>query len=301
MKRFLRWVAIILGGLVLLLVLAALGVLIATNGRVNQVYDFPVEEIRILTDADSLAQGEHIAVTRGCMDCHGEDLGGQVFMDAPPGFFYASNLTSGQGGIGARYSDTDWVRAIRHGVAPDGTPLLFMPSHEYYVLGDADLGALIAYLKTLPAVEQEGQASQVRPLGRLLFLAGEFPLLPAEQIDHTAPRPTTPEVGVTVEYGEYLAVGCTGCHGADYAGGVIPGVPPDWPPAANLTPAGRLATWSEVDFINTLRTGTTPEGNQLNPQYMPWSQTAAMTDDELEAMWLFFQSLPARETVSSEQ
>lgn len=296
MKRFLRWLAIILGGLVMLLILAALGVFILSNGRINQRYDFAVAEIAIPSDADSLAQGEHIAITRGCIDCHGEDLGGDVFLDEAPAFLYASNLTSGQGGIGASYSDTDWVRAIRHGVGADGTPLLFMPSHEYYFLGDADLGALIAYLKSLPAIDREPQASQVRPLGRVLLLAGQFPLLPAELIDHTAPRPTTPEVGVTVEYGQYLAVGCTGCHGEGYSGGVIPGVPPEWPPAANLTPGGRLATWGEADFINTLRTGVTPENHQLNPQYMPWPQIAAMTDEELKAMWLFFQSLPAQET-----
>ena len=63
------------------------------------------------------------------------------------GTLRAPNLTPG--GVGGTYTDTDWIRALRHGVAPDGTPLVFMPSWEYYYLSKEDLGALIAYLKQL--------------------------------------------------------------------------------------------------------------------------------------------------------
>ncbi len=81
-----------------------------------------------------------------------------------------------------------------------------------------------------------------------------------------------------------------------FSGGPIPGVPPDWPTAANLTPGGELANWSEKAFIDTLRNGFTPSGKQLDPQYMPWTTFGQMTDDELKAMWLYLQSLPAKET-----
>ena len=76
----------------------------------------------------------------------------------------------------------------------------------------------------------------------------------------------------------------------------IIGGDPSWPPAANLTPAGPLADYTEEQFIETLRTGLTPSGKQLNAEWMPWPTVARMTDEELQAVWLFFNSLPATST-----
>ena len=207
-------------------------------------------------------------------------------------YVYAANLTAGQGGIGGEYTDADFVRAIRHGVDPDGKPLWVMPAQEFYYLNDHDLGALIAYLKSLSPVDHVMPEHSGGVLGRILFLTGQLPLMPAELINHTAARPSPVEPGVTVAYGEYLAVGCKGCHSANYGGGPVPGAPPDAPLAANLTPAGELAQWSEEDFVNTIRFGVTPAGDQLNPEWMPWPAIGQMTDDELKAVWLYLQSLP---------
>ena len=171
-----------------------------------------------------------------------------------------------------------------------------MPSYEYYFLSDEDLGALIAYIKSVDPVDKVIADDSIGPLGRVLFLAGQLPLIPAEDIPHAAPRPAAPKPGVTVEYGKYVAISCFGCHGEGFSGGPIPGVPPDWPPAKNLTPGGDLANWTEEEFINTLRTGVTPSGYELDSQYMPWPLAAQMTDEELQALWLFLQSLPAKET-----
>ncbi len=299
MKKVLKWVGIVLAVLIGLVIIAAITVIVASSSRINATYDIQVESIEIPTDEEAIAQGEHIATIRGCIDCHKGDFSGDVFIDDPAiGQLNASNLTAGQGGIGSTYTDEDWVRATRHGVGPDGKPLLFMPSFEYYYLSSEDLAALIAYLKSVRPANNQIAENSVGPLGRVLFLAGEFPLIPAENIDHDAPRPVAPEPGVTIEYGEYVAISCFGCHSEDYSGGPIPGVPPDWPPASNLTPGGNLANWTEEDFINTLRTGTTPEGAKLNSEYMSWRNAAAMTDEELQALWLFLESLPAKETGS---
>ncbi len=294
MKKVAKWAGIVFAGLAGVLVVAAALVFFLSQNRINRTYAIQVETLTIPTDADALARGEHLAVTRGCTDCHGANLAGAPFFDDPAiGKLYASNLTPGKGGVGRTYEDEDWVRAIRHGVRPDGKPLLFMPAQEFYYLSDEDLGALIAYLKTIPAVDNEPDEDAVGPLGRILFLAGQLPLIPAELIDHDGPRPAAPPPGVTAEYGRYLAVGCAGCHGQDFAGGPIPGMPPGTPPAANLTPAGHLSQWSEADFINTLRTGVTPKGEKLSP-IMPFSSIGAMTDDELKAIFLFLQSLPRK-------
>ncbi len=294
MKKALKWVGIVLGGLLGLLILAVIAVYVLSNSRINKSYTIQVESVAIPDDEAALERGQHIAITRGCADCHGKDLGGFVFIDDPAlGLYYGTNLTPS--GVAADYSDEDWIRALRHGVGPNNKPLLFMPSFEYYYFSDQDIGDLIAYLKTIPAVDKQPKETSVGLLGRVLFLGDQFPLLPAEVIDHTAPRPIAPPPGVTVEYGEYMAVGCTGCHGLNLAGGPIPGGDPSWPPAANLTPAGNLSNWTEEDFINTLRTGVTPEGLELGATYMPWPNMAQMTDDELQAMWLYIQSLPAIE------
>ncbi len=151
-------------------------------------------EVAIPTQPAAIARGHHLAIISGCIDCHGQNLSGRVFFEnVMIGRFVAPNLTKGKGGSGGRFSDEDWVRAIRHGVRPDGKPLLVMPSKQYYALSDADLGALIAYLETIPPVDNELPASTVSPIGRALMLTmKDLPLLAAERIDHKAARPPAP-------------------------------------------------------------------------------------------------------------
>ncbi len=296
MRKFFKWLGIILGSLVGLILLAVLGLYVNTSIRLNKTYSVQPETIAIPSDPASIERGRHVAVIRMCTECHGADLAGRMFLDDPAiGRIATTNLTSGKGGVGGELSDADWVRAIRHGVRPDGKPLLIMPAGEFYYLSDADLGAVIAYVKSLPPVDNEFPANEIGPLFRVAMMFMELAILPAEMIDHSAPRPIAPQVGVTVEYGEYLAVTCSGCHGAGFSGGPIPLAPPDFPPALNLTPGGELQGWTEEMFINTLRTGVTPSGLQLKNEYMPWKQIGQMTDDELKALFLFLRSLPATE------
>jgi hypothetical protein len=82
-----------------------------------------------------------------------------------------------------------------------------------------------------------------------------------------------------------------GCHGANFAGGPVPGSPPDAPEAANLTPAGNPGNWNQQDFLTAMRTGVTPEGKTLDPGVMPWPIANAMTETELEALWLYLRNL----------
>jgi mono/diheme cytochrome c family protein len=298
MGKILKWIGIglaVLIGLVLVLVIVVYG---WSNYRLNKTYTIQPEAIPIPTDAAAIERGQHIALAIGkCGDCHGQKLEGKVFIDAPPGFLVAPNLTSGQGGVEATFTDADWVRAIRHGVDPQGRPLLFMPAQEFNYLSDSDLGDLIAYVKSVPPVDNQPPVSYVRPLGRVLHLAGQLDLLPAELIDHTGPRPVAPEPGVTVEYGAYLAnIGCHGCHGPGLSGGQIPGTPPGdpaFPPATNLTPGGDTKGWTEADFMTAMRTGVRPDGRPIDP-FMPWAAIGQMTDDELKATWLYLQSVPPK-------
>jgi mono/diheme cytochrome c family protein len=123
-----------------------------------------------------------------------------------------------------------------------------------------------------------------------MWLLGQFPLLPAEKLDHSPRARSAPAIAATAEYGKYLAQGCVGCHGANFAGQHVPGTPPSFPDSQNLTPAA-LGKWSEADFIATIRTGKRPDGSALDP-FMPWETYAQMTDVELQALWAYFRTLP---------
>lgn len=293
MRKVLKWLAILLGGLLGVLLLGALFITISSNSRINRTYEIPPSNISVHNDDETLARGQHL-VEISCADCHGADLAGRNMINEPPiANISSSNLTAGQGGIGQSYGDADWERAIRHGVRPDGTSLMIMPSQIFYYWSDEDVAAVIAYAKSAPPVDHELPARTFGPMGRALFTAGMLPAPAAEMIDHAAARPPAPEPAVTAAYGQYIAGrGCADCHGADYSGGAVPGSPPDAPPAPNLTPSGDLGSWTEEEFITTIRTGYTPEEKQLDGEQMPWPTYSQMTDDELRAVWLFLQELP---------
>ena len=296
MKRILIRIGKIVGGLVGLLLLAVVALYVIGTVKWNSIrgkeYEVPVEPITIPTDQASIARGEHIATIRMCKDCHTENWSGQS--DSVPGLITLSmpNLTPGAGGVGATNTDEDWVRAIRHGVGYDGRGLLLMPSRVWYYLSDEDLADLIAYLKSLPPVDNEPPKTELGPLGRVMMTLGQLPPEATEPdatvIDHDTPRPVAPQPGVTVEYGMYLARTCTLCHGSELNGQTIF----DGSVALNLTPGGEMKGWSEEDFIATMRTGVTPNGHQLK-DVMPWKYFGQMTDDELKAVWMYLQSLPA--------
>jgi mono/diheme cytochrome c family protein len=297
MRTLLKWIGILLGVLVVVLAIAAFAVFALSESRANRVYDIPVAAIDVPIDAAAIARGEHLLRAVGdCTECHGENLGGlELINDPMVGVIYSANLTSGQGGA-ANLTTEEFVRAFRHGVAADGKPLWLMPSGEFK-LSDEDLGAAIAYLRSLPPVDNVESEPRMGPLGRVLAVLNALPAWPVETIDHAAPPPVMPPEGATAEYGAYLAgvAACGACHGADYRGGPVPGESPDAPLARNLTPAGKLAGWTAEDFITALRTGQTPAGLTLST-VMPWPSYQHMTDDELTAIFLFLQSLPPVES-----
>jgi mono/diheme cytochrome c family protein len=293
--KLLKWISIALTSLIGLLVLAFVALYTIGSIKWNKLhgkYDVPVETITIPTDEASRARGKHIATIRMCGHCHTETLSGKS--EAVPAMITLSipNLTAGAGGVGGTNTDEDWVRAIRHGVGHDGRGLV--PSAVWYYLSDEDLADLIAYLKTLPPVDNEMPPTDLGPLGRVMLALGQLPPEIAPNvtvIDHFSPRPVAPEPGVTVEYGRYLARPCALCHGSNFNGQTIrEGGNVDV--ALNLTRGGEVGFWSEEQFTDTMRTGMTPGGHPLK-DFMPWKYFGQMSDDELKAVWLYLQSLPA--------
>ncbi|AQG80486.1 c-type cytochrome [Spirosoma montaniterrae] len=301
MKRnIFKWLkrgAIALICLILAAIAAIYGISSYQLNRSHPVTELP--KLTLANNPDVLARGGHIATSIGmCTECHGGDLGGKVIADAGPlGIVAAPNLTSGKGGIGATYTNDDWVRAIRHGVRRDGSSLLIMSSESFVHMTKEDLTAVISYLKQLTPVDRDVPKSHLRYLGRTLLVTGELDVLSAEKTPNL-PLVKTINQKPSIEYGMYLATigNCRGCHGADLSGGEVHG-PPGTPPAANLTPTG-IGTWSEADFVRTLRTGKRPNGKDLHPS-MPWPQAALMTDDELHAIWLYMRSVPPKPIVDN--
>lgn len=296
MRRLFRWLGIVVAAVLVLVLLAAALVAVVSWRRISRVHTVNVVVPRnIPSDAAAIEHGKHMATATGsCTDCHGPDLGGRMLQEPSAfGTLAAPNLTRGAGGLGATFTDTDWVRAIRHGVHRDGTSLLVMPSEVFVFMNETDLGDLIAYLKQIPAVDRTMPPSRLGPLGRALLVAGQISLI----TDRTPPVPFPPIVppGPTLEYGRYIAgyAGCIGCHGPGLSGGHVEG-PPGAPPAANLTPhSSGLAGWTEADFDNALRRGVRKNGTPIDV-FMPWPNFSGMTDDEVKALWLFVRSVPPK-------
>jgi mono/diheme cytochrome c family protein len=298
MRKVLKWLGIAVAGLLGLVLLAALGIFLVATIKLNRNYDVKVDAVPIPDDEAARARGEHLVrAVSGCDGCHGQNLGGIALLDEPAIMsFYGPNLTGGEGGAGARLSDEEWVRAIRHGVGVDGKPLLLMPAQNFRSMTDEDLGAVLAYIRSLPAVDNEVPEPRIGPMGYLLALM-EPGMVPAALFDHTEPPAAATVPGVTVEYGGYLVTlgTCRDCHGEHLNGRPLPPML-DEPPSRNLTPAGELSGWSEADFLQTIRTGVTPSGHTLRePMAGILPSLQQQTDDELRAIFLYLQSLPPRE------
>jgi mono/diheme cytochrome c family protein len=298
MKFRLKMVGIIIACIIGVLILSTVAFYTLGESRLSRKYIVPEETVSIFSDDETLTEGKRIFQYRGCEACHGEQLQGLVYLDNPAiGQVITPNLTSGKGGIGTQRTDGDLLRSIRHGIRPDRTPLLFMPSTEFYYLSDTDVGKVIAYIRSVPPIDNETPASKLSITGRIVMnITKEITFLPAELIPHDAPRPAAPDPGVTVEYGEYLTYSCKVCHGPTLSGGEIPGFPPEWPSAPNLTSGkgSRLPSWNEEGFIEIIRTGQ-KHGRSINPDYMPWKSYRHMTDDELRAVYTYLQSLPPKD------
>ncbi|CAG9174323.1 c-type cytochrome [Cupriavidus respiraculi] len=295
MKRVVRIGLMAVAGLAL-----AAGLVLATGvvlGQRKAMRNIAVDvaPVAYRSDAASLARGQYLYESRGCMECHGTDGRGRVVIDDPGGVFVrATNITAGNPEI-ARYGDLDWVRAIRHGVAPSGRPLLIMPSEDYNQLSDEDLGAVIAYVRSLPpgnGAEGDGRGEVRLPLlVRALYGYGKIPDA-AEKIDHGRPPSPPLAPAPTAAYGAYVANACIGCHGANLAGGKIPGAPPDWPPAADLRPGAVMLRYGTPErFIAMMRTGMRPNGSPVS-KVMPFESLAKMSDTDLTALYLHLKALP---------
>ena len=291
MKKIFKWIGIVLGSLIGLILVAGIVLYFIGSARLKKVYFVEPSDLTLPTDAASIEYGRHRAETL-CQGCHGPDLSGiENWFNAPPiGRIDSANLTSGEGGLGPDFTTEDYVRAIRHGIDQEGKPIFMVAVPSTAYLSDEDLASIIAYLKTIPPVDHVVQERHFTLLAHVMLAAGVLGDLPAEVVSHDT-HVTAPARGVSVEYGEYMVNtnDCHVCHGPQLNGAKSPDPTATWI-SPNLTPGGELGFWTEEQFINTIRTGVTPSGHQLN-ENMPWKDYRNFYDDELKAIWLYLQSL----------
>lgn len=260
--------------------------------RMHREVRVDVRPVAYTTDTAALERGRYLYTSRGCVDCHGANGGGRTFAQEGDSLHIRGpNISPGPGSVVAGYRPEDWVRAIRHGVAPGGRPLMVMPSEDFNRFTDDDLAALVAYVRALPPAE--GGAAVVRlPLpARVLYGFGAIHDA-AARIDHTlAPAQPVPE-GVNVAHGAYVANMCLGCHGAQLAGGRIPGAPPDWPAAPNLTPGEGtvMVRYAEADaLLQLFRSGKRADGSAV--KVMPFGSLREMNETDVRALHLYLRGL----------
>jgi mono/diheme cytochrome c family protein len=248
----------------------------------------PIPDIKVIGTQEQIQRGQAIADSF-CSGCHsktdpltgGFDVGGEL--PIPIGSFVSSNLTpAGQLG---HWSDGQIFRAIRNGVDAEGRWLTIMSYTNAGRLSDDDIAALIAYLRRQPAAGRPtvDPPDRFNLLGIVMLGAG---MLPGGKPVLTGTI-TAPPKGPTPQYGEYILSyqDCRECHGAHLTGGVDGQLAPIGPDLS------LVKGWRLQEFMETLRTGTDPDGHELSKQ-MPWRPIGTMDDDELRAVYEYLTHLP---------
>jgi cytochrome c553 len=266
----------------------------AYDASMDKVYAIaPLAGFERSSDPAVIARGKHlVASLAGCglADCHGSDLGGGKVIDAGPvGSIAAPNITQ----ILPAYTDAELARLIRHGVKKDQRTVRFMSVQEFNWLTDADVRAVVSYVRTVPPVDRVQPAPNIKLLGKVLDQRGELELDIARRIDHDKIE-IGPAPSPTADYGKWVSRLCAGCHGEHMSGGPIPGAPSDFAVPLNLTPhESGLKGWTQEDFEKVMASGVRKDGRKL-AELMPTEAVNAMDDVERKALFLHLQALPPR-------
>lgn len=249
-------------------------------------------------------RGEYLVTTiMGCGNCHtpmgpqgpvaDQALAGRLVEKNDMFTAIANNITPAA--RIAEWSDAELGRAIREGIRPDGSVIgPPMPFALYKRISDDDLAAIVAYLRAIPAIENDPGQSEYN-----------IPLPPA--YGPPIESVSAPEPGVTVEYGDYLTAlaHCMECHspmtpmGPDLANGLGQGGfafhgPWGTSVASNITnhPDG-LADYTDDQIKAMITEGTRPDGERMMPP-MPYGYLAGMTEDDLDAIVMYLRTVPGK-------
>jgi mono/diheme cytochrome c family protein len=259
----------------------------------------------------SAERGKYIFDAAGCYGCHtaahGPPMAGGPPLRTPFGTFYAPNITPDrEHGIG-KWSNADFIRALRQGVSPEGYNYFpVFPYSSFTKMATQDLLDLKAYLGTLAPVNTPSHPHEVKwpfsiragltPWKWLYFKAGEY----------------KPDAGHDAKWnrGAYLVeavVHCGECHTPRNFVGAIDSarwltgarMPVGDLVAPNLTPDKTgLADWSAADIVDALTDGTLPEGGSLGGEMgeVVANSTSHLRAADREAIADYLKSLPPMPT-----
>ena len=252
MRKVLRWLGYILAAILILLLLFAAWVWVASARVLSRPHQAAPERLAAPSAAQLADAGRQLRIL-GCANCHGRGLGGGMVFDGQPfATVRAPNLTE----LAPRLSDQQLAAAIRQGIGDDGRALFIMPSDMYSRLSDAEVAALITAIRAAPRAG--GPVAPIRwgPIGRFALATGGLSPVMATRDDYRMRQPY--DTGPGEAAGRRLAAtACAACHGPDLTGGGAEGgdrAPPDLAVAAAYDPA---------QFRTLLRTGVPPGGRDL--------------------------------------
>lgn len=292
------------------LTLAALIVVLSAFVEASRVQALDVELVR---------RGRYIAIAGDCVSCHtragGQPFAGGLSFHTPFGVVYSPNITPDRKtGIGS-WSEAQFERALRQGIGRDGEHLYPVFPYPYFTkISDADVSALYAYLRAIPAVNSVapandmsfpfGQRSLLRVWKSLYFQEGRFV--------------ADPQKSAQWNRGAYLVDGlghCSACHtprnllGGEKAdqfmtGGVyqesLDERPIDWS-TVNLTSAKNgLGAWRLEDLTNYLKLGYSPHASVSGPMIgVVMNSTRNLTREDDEAIAAYLKSLAPNDQTES--
>jgi mono/diheme cytochrome c family protein len=289
----------------------------------DREWDTPLPEVHASNDPDVIRRGEYLVYGPAhCVECHagpsvdyhtalerGERValkGGTPFPAAPLGVVYSKNVTpdieTGIGGV----TDQQIARMLRYAVRPNGKASVQLLM-QFGDLSDADLTAIISFLRAQPAVRNEVPANQFTVVGKVVKSLS--PMFKPRW--NAAPAIVTPAAQPTPERGRYLArsvANCVGCHtkrnplsfapvAAEFSGGAemepssrSGADPAVWFRTPNITPAAGSALSKFPDratFIARFRNG----GVHYAGSPMPWESYARMSEADLGALYEYLHTL----------
>ncbi len=252
-------------------------------------------------------RGAYLAKAAGCAGCHTEKKDGAVpyaggrELKTPFGTFYGPNITPHPGaGIG-RWSEADFLRALRSGVRPDGAHYFpAFPFPAFTRISDADARDLWAYFRSLPPEARRNRPHELRAPYGWRFMVGPWKWL----FFTPGPFAADPARPAPLNRGAYLvdALGhCGECHTPrNFLGGprrdrrlagAVSG--PEGKGVPNLTPA-KLKKWDDRDLREFLQSGLTPDGDVAAEAMgeVVRNTTSQLTPEDLTAVIAYLRSLP---------
>lgn len=271
MRKFWKWVGFGVAGLAAIAVAAAAYIYIASDRIIARAYALPASHFHASTGADAIARGQRLASAYGCADCHRKSLqGGYV----PFAGLFSRNLTT----LAKRFADSDFDRAIRRGLRPDGTSVAeAMPSDAFQFMSDSDLADIVAYIRSRKPAGTDVPVPSYGLLSRVGFVAGQTH---TDAFWFSTQKPAL-DLGPRYARGRQIAMtACGECHMTALTGGPE-GIPGPRPPDLSL-----VASYERHDFLKFMRTGKAA-GNRELPMMSAVARVriSHLTDADLDALY----------------